>query len=326
MLEIDIEKRLSSFTLKVKSAFDGAVSIVGPSGSGKSVTLKCIAGIMRPDHGFIAYNGRVLFDSERHIDLPPQKRNVGYLFQSYALFPDMSVRKNIEAGIMEKSRKARREKAEETAAMLHIGHILESKPHEISGGEAQRVALARSLASEPKILLLDEPLSALDAPLRKRLRTVIRDIHNKTGITMIYVTHDREEAFAISDRIIIMKDGSIAADGSPESLYNRPNNAFTASFTGDGTLLDASLFFQNQSGLIFFRPESVIISDEALNPEMYPSYLVINNVQITGVEYTGSHYLLCVDYNGSYILALSLVKPSKSVISLLINEESITKI
>ena len=175
-------------------------------------------------------------------------------------------------------------------------------------------------------MLLDEPLSALDAPLRKRLRTVIRDIHNKTGITMIYVTHDREEAFAISDRIIIMKDGSIAADGSPESLYNRPNNAFTASFTGDGTLLDASLFFQNQSGLIFFRPESVIISDEALNPEMYPSYLVINNVQITGVEYTGSHYLLCVDYNGSYILALSLVKPSKSVISLLINEESITKI
>ena len=124
----------------------------------------------------------------------------------------------------------------------------------------------------------------------------------------------------------ITKDGSIAADGSPESLYNRPNNAFTASFTGDGTLLDASLFFQNQSGLIFFRPESVIISDEALNPEMYPSYLVINNVQITGVEYTGSHYLLCVDYNGSYILALSLVKPSKSVISLLINEESITKI
>ena len=298
------------------------VSILGPSGCGKTTLLNLILGIVDADGGQIIYNGEDL------TNVPMEKRGFNIVFQDYALFSNMNVEKNIQYG-MDKKHKSSKEIKEQTELLLRYVDLEgygKRSVSSLSGGEAQRVALARSLASEPKILLLDEPLSALDAPLRKRLRTVIRDIHNKTGITMIYVTHDREEAFAISDRIIIMKDGSIAADGSPESLYNRPNNAFTASFTGDGTLLDASLFFQNQSGLIFFRPESVIISDEALNPEMYPSYLVINNVRITGVEYTGSHYLLCADYNGSYILALSLIKPSKSYVSLLINEESITRI
>ena len=168
------------------------------------------------------------------------------------------------------------------------------------------------------------PLSALDAPLRKRLRAVIRDIHNKTGITVIYVTHDREEAFAISDRIIIMKDGHIVEEGTPEDIYTHPSSSFSAAFTGDCTLLPTELFIEGKSGYIFFRPEAVLISDEPVNPESYSSYLVINNVKIVSVEYTGSHYLLCIEYKGQYILALSLIKPKKSVISIMINKDSIS--
>ncbi len=239
MLEIDIEKRLSSFTLKVKSAFDGAVSIVGPSGSGKSVTLKCIAGIMRPDHGFIAYNGRVLFDSERHIDLPPQKRNVGYLFQSYALFPDMSVRKNIEAGIMEKSRKARREKAEETAAMLHIGHILESKPHEISGGEAQRTALARMIASNPCLMLFDEPFSALDVYLKEEIKAEFRSIIKSIGKDYIIVTHSMSEAYSLSEHMLMMDQGRIIREGKTGDVFANPLSGKAASIMGYRNIVKA---------------------------------------------------------------------------------------
>ena len=324
-LEINnLKKKYGDFELNVDfSVQEGEfLSLIGPSGSGKSTVLSLLTGLEEADEGMIVLDGEDITRKST------QERNIGLVFQDYALFSNMNVEKNIQYG-MGKKHKSSKEIREQTDLLLKYVDLVgygKRSVTSLSGGEAQRVALARSLASEPKVLLLDEPLSALDAPLRKRLRTVIRDIHNRTGITMVYVTHDREEAFAISDRIIIMKDGMIAADGTPESLYNRPNSAFTASFTGDGTLLDASMFFQNQSGSIFFRPESVIISDEAVNPQMYPSYLVINNVRITGVEYTGSHYLLCADYNGSYILALSLIKPSKSYVSLLINEESITRI
>ena len=323
-LEINnLKKKYGDFSLNVNfSVKEGEfLCLIGPSGSGKSTILSLLTGLEDADEGMIILDGVDITNKST------QERNIGLVFQDYALCSNMNVEKNIQYG-MNKKNKSSNEIKEQTELLLEYVDLVgygKRKVTSLSGGEAQRVALARSLASEPKILLLDEPLSALDAPLRKRLRTVIRDIHNKTGITMIYVTHDREEAFAISDRIIIMKDGLIAADGTPEALYNKPNSAFTASFTGDGTLLDASLFFQNQSGSIFFRPESVIISDEPVNPEMYPSYLVINNVRITGVEYTGSHYLLCVDYNGSFIHALSLVKPSRNYVSLLINEESICR-
>ncbi len=324
-LEINnLKKSYPDFNLDVNfSVKEGEfLCLIGPSGSGKSTVLSILTGLEEQDSGMIVLDGVDISKKST------QERNIGLVFQDYALFSNMNVEKNIQYG-MDKKHKSKKEIKEQTELLLEYVDLKgysKRKVSSLSGGEAQRVALARSLASEPKVLLLDEPLSALDAPLRKRLRTVIRNIHDRTGITVIYVTHDREEAFAISDRIIVMNDGKIVASGDPESLYTRPNSAFTASFTGDGTLLDASLFFEGASGKLFFRPESVIISDETLNPDMYPSYLVINNVKIVSVEYTGSHYLLCVDYNGSYILALSLIKPAKNIVSLLINEESITRL
>ncbi len=324
-LEIrNLKKKYDDFELNVSfSVKEGEfISIIGPSGSGKSTTLEILTGLESADEG------EIILDGEDVSRKSTQQRDIGLVFQDYALFSNMNVEKNIQYGMNKKRKSSKEIKAQTELLLEHVdlAGYAKRKVSSLSGGEAQRVSLARALASEPKILLLDEPLSALDAPLRKRLRTLIRDIHNITGITMIYVTHDREEAFAISDRIIIMKDGMVISDGTPESLYNRPNSAFTASFTGDGTLLDASMFFEGQTGLLFFRPESVMISDEAVNPEMYPSYLIINNTRIISVEYTGSHYLICVDYNGSYILASSLVKPAKNYVSLLINEESITKL
>ena len=324
-LEINnLKKKYDDFSLDVNfSVKEGEfVCLIGPSGSGKSTVLSILTGLEEADDGMIVLDGEDITGKST------QERNIGLVFQDYALFSNMNVEKNIQYG-MDKKHKSKKEIKEQTELLLEYVDLKgyeKRKVTSLSGGEAQRVALARAIASEPKILLLDEPLSALDAPLRKRLRTVIRTIHDRTGITVIYVTHDREEAFAISDRIIVMKDGLIAADGNPETLYNKPNSAFTASFTGDGTLLDASMFFEGASGSLFFRPESVIISDEPLNPQLYPSYLVINNVKIVSVEYTGSHYLLCVDYNGYYILALSLIKPAKNYVSLLINEESITRL
>ncbi len=324
-LEINnLKKKYDDFSLDVNfSVKEGEfVCLIGPSGSGKSTVLSILTGLEEADDGMIVLDGEDITGKST------QERNIGLVFQDYALFSNMNVEKNIQYG-MDKKHKSKKEIKEQTELLLEYVDLKgyeKRKVTSLSGGEAQRVALARAIASEPKILLLDEPLSALDAPLRKRLRTVIRTIHDRTGITVIYVTHDREEAFAISERIIVMKDGLIAADGNPETLYNKPNSAFTASFTGDGTLLDASMFFEGASGSLFFRPESVIISDEPLNPQLYPSYLVINNVKIVSVEYTGSHYLLCVDYNGYYILALSLIKPAKNYVSLLINEESITRL
>lgn len=324
-LEIsNLKKKYDDFQLDVTfNVKEGEfLSIIGPSGSGKSTVLGLITGLEEADEGMIVLDGEDIFKKSI------QERGIGLVFQDYCLFNNMNVEKNIQYG-MDKKHKSSKEIKEQTRLLLEyvgLSGYEKRKVTTLSGGEAQRVALARSLASEPKVLLLDEPLSALDAPLRKRLRTVIRDIHNKTGITMIYVTHDREEAFAISDRIMIMREGRIVASGSPEELYTRPNSAFTASFTGDGTLLPASLFFEGQEGSIFVRPESVIISDEAVNPEMNPSYVVINNVEIKSVEYTGSHYLLCMDYNGHYVLALSLVKPTRQLVSLLINRESVTRL
>ena len=217
-LEINnLKKKYGDFELNVNfSVKEGEfLCLIGPSGSGKSTVLSLLSGLEDADEGMI------VLDGEDITQKTTQERNIGLVFQDYALFSNMNVEKNIQYG-MDKKHKSSKEIKEQTELLLRYVDLEgygKRSVSSLSGGEAQRVALARSLASEPKILLLDEPLSALDAPLRKRLRTVIRDIHNKTGITMIYVTHDREEAFAISDRIIIMKDGSIAADGSPDNLY-----------------------------------------------------------------------------------------------------------
>ena len=180
MLIVDIEKRLSGFTLKVQLKAEGSNAFIGPSGCGKSVTLKCIAGIMKPDRGRIIYNDRILFDSEKHVNLPPQKRNVGYMFQNYALFPDMTVRENILAGLIwEKDRTKKLRIFDEAVSLLHIENLLDSKPYALSGGEAQRTALARMIVNKPDLLLFDEPFSALDVFLKEEIKAEFKSIIDK---------------------------------------------------------------------------------------------------------------------------------------------------
>ena len=204
------------------------VSFLGPSGCGKTTTLRIIAGFEVPT------TGKVILDDVEITDKAPNQRNVGMVFQAYALFPNMSVAQNIGFGmqIHRESKAAIKQRVEEMLALIHLEKKGNSYPYQLSGGQQQRVALARALANRPQVLLLDEPLSALDAKIRVSLRAEIRAIQRKLGITAIYVTHDQEEALSISDRIVVMYEGKIEQVGTPFEIYNFPQTAFVASFVG----------------------------------------------------------------------------------------------
>lgn len=204
------------------------VSFLGPSGCGKTTTLRMIAGFEVPT------TGKVTIDDVDITDKAPNQRNVGMVFQAYALFPNMTVAQNIGYGlrIRRESKSEIKKRVEEMLALIHLEQKGNSYPFQLSGGQQQRVALARALAIQPQVLLLDEPLSALDAKIRVQLRAEIRVIQRKLGITAIYVTHDQEEALSISDRIVVMYEGKIEQVGSPFEIYNFPQTAFVASFVG----------------------------------------------------------------------------------------------
>ena len=207
------------------------LTLVGPSGCGKTTILRLIAGFERPDAG------EILFDNRSVLALPPEARRVGMVFQNYALFPHMSVEQNIAYGLRSHRGIDRKRRVRELLELIDLTGLERRNPAELSAGERQRVALARALAPEPKLLLLDEPLSALDAKLRERLRLEIRRLQRRLGITTIYVTHDQEEALAISDRVAVMSTGWIEQLGTPREVYHRPATEFVASFIGRGNLL-----------------------------------------------------------------------------------------
>ncbi|MEP0804853.1 MAG: ABC transporter ATP-binding protein [Chloroflexota bacterium] len=204
------------------------VSFLGPSGCGKTTTLRMVAGFESPT------TGRIILDGVDITDRPPNQRNVGMVFQSYALFPNMTVAQNIGFGlkIRREPEAAIKQRVAEMLALIHLEQKGDSFPYQLSGGQQQRVALARALAIRPQVLLLDEPLSALDAKIRVSLRAEIRAIQRQLGITAIYVTHDQEEALSISDRIVVMHEGKIEQVGTPFEIYNFPATRFVANFVG----------------------------------------------------------------------------------------------
>lgn len=319
-LEIrNLERKYKEFTLSASLEINEGelLSIIGPSGSGKSTMLSLIAGIDRPDGGQIILDGKDI--TKRKI----QDRNIGMVFQDMALFPSMNVRENIQAGMKEKDRKKRTELTERLLEITGLSGYEKRSVSSLSGGEAQRVALARSIAAEPGVLLLDEPLSSLDVPLRKHLRSVIRAIHDSLGITMIYVTHDREEAFAISDRIAIMHQGKIEDTGTAEELYRKPRTLFTAFFTGDGTSIPLSALGEEKEGTLFFRPENAQTGDPETDPASFPRHIVFNDAEIISAEFTGDGYMLGIDWNGYQILAKSIIKPRKKNVSVMILREAL---
>ena len=231
---VDIEKKLGAFSLKVRfEAGDETLALLGASGCGKSMTLKCIAGMEKPDSGRIVVDGTALFDSRRGVNLPPQRRHVGLLFQNYALFPNMTVAQNILVGAKrEKDRAKRKEAAERMMGRFGLSELAGRYPSQLSGGQMQRAALARILVSAPRVLLLDEPFSALDSYLRFRLEQEVRQVIRSFGGTVLLVSHDRDEVYRMADSIAVMSHGRIDACGGKKAVFAAPVTRAGAMLTG----------------------------------------------------------------------------------------------
>lgn len=232
-LLVDIHKQLASYPLEVKFNLEGQVlGILGGSGSGKSMTLRCIAGLETPNRGRIVVNGRVLFDSTKRINLPIRSRRVGIVFQNYALFPHLTVAQNITYGLQDLSGAERQRRLAEQIAKLQLSGLENRYPHHLSGGQQQRVALARALAVEPEVLLLDEPFSALDTYLRHQLQEqLIETLSSYQGVTL-FVTHNLEEAYEICEQLLVISEGQAIAYNQKQSIFERPATYTVAQLTG----------------------------------------------------------------------------------------------
>src|SRR3954447_389244 len=228
-------------------------TLLGPSGCGKSTTLMSLAGFQTPNEGRIAIGGDTFFDAERRIDVPAEQRNLGIVFQSYAVWPHMTVFENLAFPL--KVRKVKRGalagRVREVLELVDMAPYEKRYPHQLSGGQQQRVALARALVYSPSVLLLDEPFSNLDAKLRERARTWVKDLQHRLGLTTIFVTHDQDEALSMSDRVVVMDGGVVQQIGSPEDVYRRPANRFVAEFVGRVNLINGTVAgYENSTAII----------------------------------------------------------------------------
>ena len=301
-LSFDGEKILDSLDLSVR---DGEfVTFLGRSGCGKTTTLRIIAGFLKPDEG------DVFFDGERINDVPPYKRSVNTIFQRYALFPHLNVYENVAFGL--RVSKTPKEKIDpmvkEMLKLVNLEGYEKRKVTNLSGGQQQRVAIARALVNRPKVLLLDEPLSALDAKLRKDMQVELRRIQRETGITFIFVTHDQEEALSMSDTVVVMENGKIQQIGAPVDIYNEPKNAFVADFIGESNIIDGVM---NRDDTVTFAGHTFTCVDEGfeknepvdvvIRPEdvdvVSPEEGMVKGV-ITQATFKGDYYELIVDVKG----------------------------
>ena len=280
------------------------ITLLGPSGCGKTTTLRMIGGFETPD------TGDVFFDGKRINDVPPYERQVNTVFQRYALFPHLNVFDNIAFGLRLKkvSDAEIREKVKEMLAMVNLKGFERRRVSTLSGGQQQRVAIARALVNQPKVLLLDEPLSALDLKLRKDMQNELKNIQQKTGITFIYVTHDQEEALSMSDTVVVMENGKIQQIGTPTDIYNEPVNAFVADFIGESNIVDGTMPEDRRAkfaGHVFdcldggFAPNEPV--DVVIRPEdvdvVAPEKGMLKGL-VTGVTFRGVHYEIIVDVAG----------------------------
>ncbi len=280
------------------------ITLLGPSGCGKTTTLRIIGGFETPDEG------EVFFDGKKINDLPPYQRQVNTVFQKYALFPHLNVFDNIAFGLRVQKRPDAeiKTKVKEMLAMVNLKGFERRRVETLSGGQQQRVAIARALVNQPKVLLLDEPLAALDLKLRKDMQNELKNIQHQTGITFIFVTHDQEEALSMSDTVVVMANGRIQQIGSPTDIYNEPVNAFVADFIGESNILDGVMledykarfaghvfdcvdsgFDKNEQVDIVIRPEDVDV--------VAPEKGMLRGL-VTGVTFKGVHYEIIVDVCG----------------------------
>ena len=241
-------KAINNFNLEVRKG--SFTTLLGESGCGKTTILKLISGFLQPESGTIEIDGV----NQNRIE--PDKRKIAFVFQNYALFPHLTVKNNILYGVKNKKNENNYKIFEDTVKSLNLDNLLTRYPHELSGGQQQRVALARSLVLNPKILLMDEPLSSLDTKLREKVRDELKEIQQKLKITTIYVTHDREEALSLSDNIAVIHEGKILQEGSPKELYFSPTNLYTADFIGHAN------FLKNNENTFLVRPQWFALSED----------------------------------------------------------------
>lgn len=260
-LYVDIEKKCGSFTLKVKFETEQEVlGVLGASGCGKSLTLKCIAGIERPDKGVIRLDDRVLFDSERHINVAVKKRKVGYLFQDYALFPNMTVMQNILCGAKDKL------KAQEYIKRFYLEDKKDLYPAQLSGGQKQRVAMARMLSSQPELILLDEPFSALDNYLKTNLERQVMDMLDSFQKPVLFVSHDRNEVYRMTDRIAVMNDGHIMDIQGKQEMFDDPRTLAATLLTG---CKNVTRLQQTAEGGLYAKDWGITLNCGKMNCENY---------------------------------------------------------
>lgn len=233
-LLVQIEKQLDGFQLRVNFETNGGVlGLLGASGSGKSMTLRCIAGVETPDRGKIVLDGTTLFDSQQHINLPPQQRRVGLLFQNYALFPNMTVRQNILCALHgERDKRVKEEKLAQVLELLQLRGLENHRPGQLSGGQAQRTALARILVTRPRLLMLDEPFAALDSHLREKLQMELKELLNSFGQDVLLVTHSRDEAYRLCGKIAVLEEGRLVTVKETKALFAQPDSVCAARLTG----------------------------------------------------------------------------------------------
>lgn len=280
------------------------ITLLGPSGCGKTTTLRIIAGFLEPD------SGEVIFEDKVINGVPPHKRQVNTIFQRYALFPHLNVYENIAFGLRIKklSEKEIKETVTEMLALVNLSGFERRNINSLSGGQQQRVAIARALAVKPRVLLLDEPLGALDLKLRKDMQVELKNIQQRLGITFIYVTHDQEEALSMSDTVVVMDGGVIQQIGTPQDVYNEPKNAFVADFIGESNILDGKMledFKCSFSGAQFQCLDKGFGSGESVDVVVRPEDVDIVPVDkgiltgvVTSVTFKGVHFEIIVDIGG----------------------------
>ncbi len=306
------------------------LTLLGPSGCGKTTILRIIGGFEYPT------SGEVLFEGKDIADLPPHKRNLNTVFQKYALFPHMNVEDNIAFGLNIKKldKKTTKDKVSKMLKLVNLAGYEKREITSLSGGQQQRIAIARALVNEPAVLLLDEPLGALDLKLRKNMQVELKEIQQRVGITFIYVTHDQEEALTMSDTIAVMNNGIIQQIGSPTDIYNEPKNAFVADFIGESNILQGTMvkdylvhfsgqdfkcldkgFKDDESVDVVVRPEDVKIVPEAEG-------MVVGKVQ--NVVFKGVHYEMNVKCEGfEWIVQSTIMAPVDSIVGMSLTPDDI---
>ncbi len=298
----DDEQVLDGLNLSIRDK--EFITLLGPSGCGKTTTLRIIAGFLEPDEGEIVFEGKKLNG------VPAYKRQVNTIFQRYALFPHLNVYENIAFGLRIKKQKEAeiKKSVKEMLKLVNLEGFEKRRVNTLSGGQQQRVAIARAIANQPKVLLLDEPLAALDLKLRKDMQKELRNIQRKLGITFIFVTHDQEEALTLSDRVVVMDKGRIQQVGTPQDIYNEPQNAFVADFIGESNILDGTMikdFYVNFSGNNFECLDKGFEENEQVDVVVRPEDVDIVDISsgmlkglVTSVDFLGVHYEIIVDIGG----------------------------